>query len=114
MYRLERTVNGGSVRQIISTSSRDEVERAHMRHLLRDIDELLHRDKHDGLIVESERHASVVRARLSSRPLVSFRILSAPIFEGDLDDSDRIDVRSLRAKIAREHVQELKKKGEAR
>jgi hypothetical protein len=98
-YRLARV--GEKVFDIIEDDSLDRVTRKHIDSLAREIDRLVNRDRRD-LIVFVERCASEIRCKVSHLKITSFEVIGEPIFDGDIDDTDSLDVTALRAQIARE------------
>lgn len=93
IYRLRRDDV-----EIAIERSLDAITRRYVRALAREIDDQINRQRRE-VIVTASRFVCVVRDNISHRALSSFQIIGEPIFEGDLDDTDSLDVSALRRQL---------------
>lgn len=97
MYRLERHALG-LARRITITDDRHDIERDHVRAISRELDSLINQHRREIHLIASNFYSSI-SDNLSGEPLVTFQIIGEPIFEGDLDDTDTLDVSALRSRL---------------
>lgn len=96
-YRLER-FSKQRKKTTVSVDCLAVVTAKHVRSLCREIDDQINFHQRE-VIVTASRFCSVVRCKTSHARLASFQIVGAPIFDGDIDDTDSLDVSALRRKL---------------